>query len=252
LRRPEPTPRDQEETAFAPILRDVLGRVPGARAAALVDFHGETVDYAGRAAPFDLRVAAAHWRIVLHDVAAQPGLARVRWLVVGAGRGSYLVYALPDDYALVVVLARTAGFVGWQRAAAVCAVALGAEAGWAPRRATTTEWHPVRVSADARLRPRFVRVGGRPRPVEILGMVVKRPDSGNGGNRGNGDAAARPRTGSRERGWRIRLQTGIEATLVREPGGAWYADEPLDKAVPAPPPPSSREASPGNPRRKTR
>jgi hypothetical protein len=239
------TPRDQEETAFAPILRALLARVPGAGAAVLVDFHGETVDYAGRGPPFDLRVAAAHWRIVLHDVAAQRALARVRWLVVGAGHASYLVYALPDDYALVVLFARTAGFVGWQRAVATCANALGAEAGWAARRAPAVEWRPVRVSADARLRPRFVHVGGRPRAVEILGMLVTPVDGAT--------ADAAPGSAGRERGWRVRLQTGIEATVVREPGGAWYVDESLDDPVEAPSlAPAVRRATRAASRRKTR
>ena len=34
--------------------------------------------------------------------------------------------------------------------------------------------------------------------------------------------------GPRERGWRVRLENGAEVTLVREPGGHWYADEALE------------------------
>jgi hypothetical protein len=46
------------------------------------------------------------------------------------------------------------------------------------------------------------------RPLEILGSLA-------GG------------LAKRERGWRVRVDSGVEATLVREPGGAWYADEPI-------------------------
>ncbi len=60
-----PPPRDQETTSFTDILRRLLRATSGARAAALVDFEGETVDYAGVLDPFELRIAAAHWQIVL-------------------------------------------------------------------------------------------------------------------------------------------------------------------------------------------
>ncbi|MFO0660249.1 MAG: hypothetical protein U0165_10530 [Polyangiaceae bacterium] len=41
---------------------------PGALAAVFVDVDGECVDLAGRGKEFDLKVAAAHWRILLHDL----------------------------------------------------------------------------------------------------------------------------------------------------------------------------------------
>jgi hypothetical protein len=203
--------RDQRESAFATILASFVSRVPGAHAAVLVDSEGETVDYAGDASPFDLKVAGAHWRIVLDEAAAQASMQRTRLLIVRAARKSYVVTTLPDGYALVVVLARRAGFSGYERALSVCTLALGEEAGWTWERVPKPlAWFPLDVVADPRHRPRAVRDGDRLRNVEILGAIVNR-------------AVARPR----ERGWRVRVDTGLEAMLVREPGGIWYSDEPV-------------------------
>jgi hypothetical protein len=212
--RARQTSRDQPESAFAAILAALVARIPGARAAALVDFEGETVDYGGCGDPFEVRVAAAHWRIVLDDAATQASMRRVQLVGLRAARRSYMVRALPEGYALVVVLARTAGFAGHDRALSVCARALGQEAGWRwPEGERPALWFPLDVVADARRRPRAVRDAGRLRPLEILGVLVSRDGS-------------LPR--SRDRGWRVRFDSGVEAMLLREPGGAWYADEPLE------------------------
>jgi hypothetical protein len=213
--------RDQHESAFASILQLLVSRVPGARAAALVDCLGETVDYAGSSSPFDLRVAAAYWRIVLVEAEAQRSLEGLRWIAVRAAKRSYLVCALPDGYALMVALTRAAGFVGWHRAVATCARALGEEAGLGWMGAVRAPWFPIDVVPDSQRRPRAVRIAGRLHPLEILGSLV--PNASDEG------ACAMAGTLRRERGWRVRLDNGVEATLIREPGGAWYADELLDR-----------------------
>jgi hypothetical protein len=204
--------RDQHESAFAAILSKLVSRIPGARGAALVDSEGETVDYAGRAKPFDMRLAAAHWRLVLDEACALRGLPGVRSMAVRAAKASYLVQALPDGYALVVVMVRSAGFSGWQRAVAACAHALGEEAGWTGAAELPPKWFPVTVLRDERRRPAAVREGGRLHPLEILGTL---------------QAGLQTWLGPRERAWRIRFENGLEATLVREPGGACYLDEKL-------------------------
>jgi hypothetical protein len=205
--------RDQHESAFHAILSKFVALIPGARGAALVDSEGETVDYAGRAKPFDVRVAAAHWRIVLDEARATQGLCDVRSIAVRATRAGYLIQTLPDGYALVVVMMRSAGFSGWQRAVASCAHALGDEAGW---KQGDTElpprWYPVTVLRDERRRPAAVRADGRLHPLEILGTL-------------------QAGLSSRERAWRIRFESGLEATLVREPGGACYLDEKLGREI---------------------
>jgi hypothetical protein len=201
----------------------LVARVPGARAAALVDCLGETVDYAGGTSPFELRIAAAYWRIVLVEAEAQRSLDGLRWIAVRAAKRSYLVCALPDGYALMVAFTRAAGFVGWERAVATCARALGEEAGLGWMGAVRAPWFPIDVVPDTKRRPRAVRIGGRVHPLEILGSLVPNASVGGG----------RPVAGAlrRERGWRVRLDTGVEATLIREPGGAWYADELLDRVT---------------------
>ena len=40
-------PRDQVPSTFTAILERLVAAIPGAHAAALVDYEGETVDYAG-------------------------------------------------------------------------------------------------------------------------------------------------------------------------------------------------------------
>ena len=177
-----------------------------------------------------MRVAAAHWRIVLDEVKAGPSFRQVRWMALRAARASYLVHELPEGYALVVELARAAGFVGWRRAVASCAYALGHEAGWTWQR--HEPWFPVDVAADARRRPASLRTPAGLRPIEVLGALA-------GG------------LGRRERGWRVRFDTGIEATLVREPGGIWYSDEPVERTPSRPPatpsPPARTKSLTGGP-----
>jgi hypothetical protein len=220
-------PRDQRESAFAGILADLVARVPGALAAAMVDMQGETVDYAGRAAPFALRVTAAHLQIVLFEAHKQRSLSALRWCSVRTARRGYLIWALPEAYALVVVFARAAGFAGWHRAVAACARALAREASWGPMDAWCEPWFSVEVIADGRQRPQLVRVGGRTRPLEIVGAVVPA---------GPGEAA-----GAGARGWRVRLDTGAETTLVRERGGAWYAADALEGVLADPPGPFEKK-----------
>jgi hypothetical protein len=204
-----PIRRDQRESAFTSILAGLLQRVPGARAAALVDRDGETVDYAGEMDTYAVRLAAAHWRLVLDELGRQDSFRSVRWVVLRAHRTSFLVHDLPEEYALVLVLARAAGFSGWGRAVAACARALGDEAGWTW---VGLPWFPAQVTADGRGRPLSVRVlGGRVCAIQILGSM-------------------RGGLGRSERGWRVRFDTGVEATLVREPGGVWYTDEPIENA----------------------
>jgi predicted regulator of Ras-like GTPase activity (Roadblock/LC7/MglB family) len=205
-RRRGPAPeRDQRESAFTEILADLVRRVPGARAAALVDRDGETVDYAGADAPYETRVAAAHWRLALESVRGQPSFSEVQSLVVRAHRASFLVHALPSGYALVVRLGRGAGFQGWQRALPACARRIGREAGWPD--ASGGPWFDVEVPCDATGRPRAVLCDGAEERVEVIGKH-------------------RSERRSPEQAWRVRLPSGAEVTLVCEFRRFWYADEP--------------------------
>lgn len=205
-----PSERDVDTTPFGRLLEALLGRVPGAYAAALVDSEGETVDYAGDVDPFEIRVAAAHCQILLRHVDELGALGRARRIVVRAAKSSFLVEALEESYALVVLLGRRAGFAASRRAFSVCARELAAEAGWTIPKGPA--WHPVRVEAGRDGRPLAVVAPGAigPTAVEILGSVV--------------GATAH------ERAFRVRTSEGVEVMLVREPGRQWYADEDLEHA----------------------
>jgi len=215
-------PRDTDKSPFAAILDDLLARVPGAISAALVDEEGECVDYTGTTDPFDLKVAAAHFSIVLCDTASRLGpLGAPRTILVRSERKTFLVHALPERYAMIVILRARAGFASSARAIGLCERALAAEAGW-PAPAGPV-WHPIRVECEARRPARMAadssgpravheRSSGAPRmhAVEVLGSLVL--------------------ADARERGFRVRLDTGVEVTVVREAGGRWYADEAIPTA----------------------
>jgi hypothetical protein len=198
--------RDQPESAFAAILASLVKRTPGARAAALVDFEGETVDYAGPVEPYALKVAAAHWRIVYDVARAQPALPALSWIAAHATHESFVVRGLTADYAVVVLLARGAGLsAACRRAFDQCASDLRREAGWpAPLR---EGWTAVDVVSE-RKRPVALRRGADVDPLEVIGLFSQGLPGG-------------------AHGFRVRTGSGVEATLVREPGGHWYADEPL-------------------------
>ena len=66
--------RDQEASPFSAILWRLCEGC-SAHAAALVDKEGETVDYAGRISPYEIRVAAAELRLVLAFRVPQRSLA---------------------------------------------------------------------------------------------------------------------------------------------------------------------------------
>jgi hypothetical protein len=207
--------RDTETSAFTPILEMLVERVSGAFAAILVDPQGETVDYTGRGDPFDLRIAAAELQLVLSGIGRGGALGKARWLVVRGSRRSIAATALPEGYALGLLLRSRSAFAISPRALAACARALAEEAGWrAPELGEGVErsWFPVKVQSDFRGRPaRVVGLGGvrrgdaRPVEVEILGALMG--------------------LSVLERGFRVRTSDGRELTLVREPRRRWYADE---------------------------
>ncbi len=203
-----PTERDQGLSPFSSILADLVARTPGTLAVAIVGEDGETVDYAGRLAPFDVKVAAAHVRIILGDLEARPALGTARLLVVRGEKLSFFARPLPDGYALVLIRGRRSFGVS-SRPLEVCHRALVREAGWPEDPADRRTWFDVDVALDERARPREVasRGASERHRLTILGAIA-------GLTR-------------RERGFRVRLETGVEVTLAREPHNYWYADEDL-------------------------
>ncbi len=136
-----------------------------------MDFEGETIDYAGGLDPFDVKVTAAHWQLVLAEVAGSR-LGVSRQITVRAHRKSYIVRQLQPEYALVLVLHPRAAFAASHRALQEAEARLCAEAGWSTSR--TTRWYCVDVETEAsdRGRPARLRGAGGWQPVEVMGSMV--------------------------------------------------------------------------------
>jgi hypothetical protein len=192
-----------DASPFASILQSLIERIPGAFAVGLVDREGETVDYAGLVTPFDIKVAAAHFQIIMLQLGDIKALGTPRHLIVRGTERSIIVRQLQDGYSVVVLLSRRGGFVSAERAFSACVYSLTIEAGW--ERADLPPWFPILVETDSAHRPSRIVYGGLAESVEVLGTLV-------GLARG-------------EHGFRIRLASGPEITVVREAGGHWYAEE---------------------------
>jgi hypothetical protein len=198
--------RDQDATPFSAILTRLCA-ASGARCAALVDGEGETVDYGGKGDPFDIRILAAEWRLVLSRVSQTKILGSSFELVVRARKKSFLVEALPEGYALVVELVRRATGVS-DRALAEARRNLIAEAGFPVEEDPRGNWAHVEVEEEPNHSRRPLRVESQQefQEVTVLGRV-------------QGTDASKAQT------FRVRLSGGQECTLVREPLGHWYREE---------------------------
>jgi hypothetical protein len=205
--------RDQSDSAFSAILTRLCDDC-GALAAALVDAEGETVDYAGLLTPYEIKVVAAEWRIVLAVVQQSrlPGFHNVTSLTVRARRCTYFMEALTDGYAIALRLPQHAFNVS-RRALSQASRELGREAGLtlATGRAKV-QWARVRVRtpSSSRLlrRPDAIWLGEEWSPITILGRYQARDLSRS------------------ELGYLARLASGAEVFLVREPLGVWFIDNP--------------------------
>lgn len=204
-----------DPSPFSTLLESLVARLDGAVAACIVDTEGESVDYAGPIDPFEVRVAAAHWQIIMRQLRMMRGFRTTSTVTVRAQRASFLLRMLADGYVLVVVLSRGAGFNISPRALSDFDQAVSKEAGWRVPKLREV-WHGTEVLADRGGRPQCILHGLSSEPLEVLGRVRAR------------DLGLRPR----ERAYRVRMQSGAERTLVRETSGHWYVDEPLPSERP--------------------
>ena len=200
--------RDQAPSSFAP----TLGRLctsAGVVGAVLVDADGEAVDYAGRVDSFEIRVAAAEWRIILARLTrSQHGPWReIRQMMVRGVNKSFGAVLLPEGYALVFQLLPRCFRIS-PRALSEAVREICENAGLAVPGAATAQWRRVQVneSAAPQRRPTSVWVNRKWLPVEVLGRCVG------------------PELLPNEIGYRVRLLGGEEITLVREPLAQWFAD----------------------------
>ena len=202
-RRLVPLCRTGGDNAFSRILERLVHQVPGCHAVGFVDQEGEAVDVAGYGLEFDIKVASAYCNVILSDTLPMGG---VRDAIVCAGKRSYFIRSLPEGYVLVMILSRDAAMHVSERALGECALSLAAEAGFAlPLK--PVRWHAVEVfpRGNRSVRPLRVRARGDWHPLVVLGRVR--------------DLA------SNEQGYRVRVASGAEVTLVREPLGRWWADD---------------------------
>jgi len=199
--------RDQLPSSFAPTLGRLCSSA-GVVGAALVDCDGEAVDYAGRVSPFDIRVAAAEWRIILSRL----GRCRhspwkdTRQVMVRGVNQSFGAVLLPEWYALVMQLLPRCFRVS-PRALSEAVREVCENAGL-EMPSPGAQWMRVQVneSPSPHRRPRSVWVNRKWLPVEVLGRWVG------------------PELLPNEIGYRVRLLGGAEVTLVREPLAQWFAD----------------------------
>lgn len=204
--RPVVPPRDQDASTFTVILERLLASISSCRGAVLVDADGETVDYAGILEPFDLKIAAAHWQIVIAELETLEHFGESRQITVRAKNRGYIVRRLPEGYGLVLVLHARAAFAASERAMDEIEADLAREAGW-ERPAGSAKWFRVDVEtlAPDHVRPHRMLAAGTWQTIEVLGTMV----------------GLKPR----EKGFRVRLAGGAEMSLVRECRRRWFADE---------------------------
>ena len=208
-------PRDQAASAFSAILMRLCDAT-GALAAALVDSEGETVDYAGKLKPYDIKVGAAEWSLVLHIAteATAPYWRGTSQIIVRAQARSFAVVRLTEGYAIVLQLMPRCFRVS-QRALAEARREIAEEARFVPSVSNAERPEPwVRIDVQTRpgsRAPLALWWAGQWHPLEILGRY------------------ARAQLARGELGYRARLPRGAEVTLVREPFGLWYADQVPDR-----------------------
>lgn len=92
---------------FKTLLTKLVEGVPGANGAILADWEGESVEQYSYGDPFEMKVTAAHWGILLtlvkglqEDFATGP----VREGVISTDQQHVIVGAVGDEYALVMTL----------------------------------------------------------------------------------------------------------------------------------------------------
>lgn len=96
---------------FKKLLTSLVEAVPGASGAILADWEGEAVEQHTHGDAFEIKVAAAHWGILLahfkglhHKYETGP----VQQSVITTDRQHVIVGAVGEDYALVMTMNRNA------------------------------------------------------------------------------------------------------------------------------------------------
>jgi predicted regulator of Ras-like GTPase activity (Roadblock/LC7/MglB family) len=112
---------------FKAILQDLVRSIDGAVGAILTDWEGEAVEqYSLTGDEYDLKILGAHQNIILsriRDIRHKMPSQSVRDAIITTDRQHLFLGAVGDEYALVLLLERSA-LVGRVRVQALCSVRL--------------------------------------------------------------------------------------------------------------------------------
>jgi predicted regulator of Ras-like GTPase activity (Roadblock/LC7/MglB family) len=96
---------------FKRLLTTLVEAVPGASGAILADWEGEAVEQHCQGDPYEMKVTAAHWGILLTRLKGlheKYHAGQVHESVISTDEQHVIVGAVGDDYALVMPLTREA------------------------------------------------------------------------------------------------------------------------------------------------
>jgi predicted regulator of Ras-like GTPase activity (Roadblock/LC7/MglB family) len=96
---------------FKTLLTNLVESVPGASGAILADWEGESVEQHSYGDPFDMKVTAAHWGILLtllKGVQEKYPTGPVREALICTDQQYVIAGTLGDDYALVMTMNQNA------------------------------------------------------------------------------------------------------------------------------------------------
>jgi predicted regulator of Ras-like GTPase activity (Roadblock/LC7/MglB family) len=205
--------RDQSESEFTPILRELWASVPVVLAAVFVDVDGECIDYVSSIDPYEAKVNAAHAAVLvdcLRRGSERLGLREPVTLEISGAKRELWVRRITEEHLLCAVLAP--GFDRGQfrgllsRAARGFRDELGLERpAWDP--GTDTLDVVVRAAVGWAYAPEsFVQDGMRVSVVDVMGRWVE-PN------------AEQPEASVC---FLVRTEQGREVTLVHDPNtGDW-------------------------------
>jgi predicted regulator of Ras-like GTPase activity (Roadblock/LC7/MglB family) len=96
---------------FKRLLTELVETVPGASGAILADWEGEAVEQHCECDPFEMKVTAAHWGILLSrlkELHGKYGAGEVRETLISTDEQHAIIGAIGADYALVMTMRRNA------------------------------------------------------------------------------------------------------------------------------------------------
>ena len=123
--------RDQLESAFAKILRELFTSVRGARSASFIDDEGECVDYYGTEDPEQTRLWGAHIQSMLGDLCRGP-FPSWRSVRIRTAQVNVEVFPVGEGHLLLLVRDKGSSYLGNKFLLKQTVSALRAEAGFEP------------------------------------------------------------------------------------------------------------------------